>query len=321
MATVYTAWVDNNRIYFNKSVDDGETFGTPATIDSGVTANTTRHSPKIQVDADGDVYVVWCKKNTSTGQNSLVINHTDDGGSSWSGTHVIDVESDLITDELGFIIDSSGYLWVLYGQQTWSPGVWYYKSTNIKDYDTWDGEVHITLSLEPTSQIEICEDPNGWLWIVYLNGGDIRCHRHDGTRWIREPDVETVGTLSDLSITAGPNHVYVAYHLEGTGAQIRRKHNGAWEAAVTIAEVGQWPSIGKSQLWAMTVGTTGSMEVNQQDSEDAGQTWSGATERSHDEGDAEDITGHKAVDYSNTPYALFVTTSHKLFCCKGVSTE
>lgn len=325
---LYAAWVDNNRVYCARSDDDGYSWGTPVIVDDGA-SSITRSSPKIQADSDNDIYVVWYRKNDSTGLTGIAINHSADGGSTWSGAHDIDAQAKdaLITEYLGFIIDSADYLWVFFGQQTWKKGVWYYKSTNIKDYDTWDNDVYITLSIEPTSQIEVCEDPNGWLWIAYVDAFTpcvARCHRHNGSRWIREADIGTGGvpcTLSDLSITAGPNHVYVAYYDDDAEkSYIRRKHNGGWQAAVEIA-AGQWPSIGGCCLWAMTVGTTASMEVNQRDSEDAGQTWGGATERSHGEGDSENITGHKAVDCMHMPYSIFVTTSHKLFVCKGAATE
>lgn len=321
MATVYTAWVDSNRVYFNKSTDDGETFGTPATIDDGNVAGYTRHSPKIQVDADGDVYVCWLRKKTFGDMAEvLVINHTADGGAAWSGTYDIsDVPGADMTEYLGFIIDAAGYLWVLFGRQNWSPGVWYYKSTNIKDYDTWDNEVYITHSLQPTSQIDVCEDENGWLWIVYINGGDIRCHRYDA-RWVREADVEAAGTLSYPEVFSEAHHVHCSYYVDGTGARIRRRSGDAWEAAVTIADE-QWPSIGGCELWAATVGTTASMEVNQRDSEDAGATWGAASEKSHGEGDEENITGGKGVNLAHTPYYIFVTASHKIFCCKGSATE
>jgi len=323
MATVYVAWVDNNRIYFNDSNDDGVSWSTPQTIDNGNAAGYTRHSPKVQVDADGDVYVCWLRKKTFGNMAEvLVINHTADGGAVWSGTYDIsDVPGADMTEYLGFIIDSTGYLWVFFGRQNWSPGVWYYKSTNIKDYDTWNNEVYIGMSLEPATQIELCQDSDGWLWMVYISGGDIRCHRYDGTRWIRQADVETAGTLSDPEIYAEAHQVFVSYYESGAAkSYIRRRHNGGWQAAVEISAE-QWPSIGGCQLWAVTVGTTASMEVNQRDSEDAGATWGAATERSHGEGDAENITGAKAVNYAHTPYVLFVTASHKIFCCKGVATE
>ena len=320
MATLYAGWVDNNRIYFNKSTDDGEVWGTPATVDDGVTANITRHSPKIQLDAEGDVYVAWVKKNTSTLLNQLKINHTADGGSTWSGvTTVSDLTGTAITSYIGFIVDAGGYLWIFFGRTGWSAGLWYYKSTNVKDQTVWNNEVKMTLGLEPASQIECCVGDDNWIWIVYLNGGDIRCHRYDGTRWIRQADVETVGTLTYPSIYAEGHHVFVAYY-DGTNSKIRKRHNGGWQAAVTIAAE-KWPSIGGCELWAATVGTTASMEVNQRDSNDAGATWGAASEKSHGEGDAENITGGRGVNYAHTPYYIFVTTSHKVFVCKGVATE
>jgi len=514
MATVYVAWVDSNRVYFNDSDDDGATWGTPQTVDNGNVAGYTRHSPKIQVDADGDVYVVWLRKKTFGNMAEvLVINHTADGGTTWSGTtDISDVPGADMTEYLGFIIDSTGYLWLFFGRQNWKPGVWYYKSTNIKDYDTWDNEAYITMSLEPASQIDVCEDGATWLWITYSYQNDassgIAVHRYDGSRWICQAnaytnshedftgytetdpgaditvtatkcDVDTMdsgveayvradkgaGTIGDfehrfktyldaidspqcaipwavtngastfkdmddaddgiaiyflrqiatykiilkcwengaldtyeasildtpfyitversgsaveariysdpertslvdtLSVTATSTtyryvfgvasyewadngaatfytenlalngeayypevyaesgHVFVSYYKEvDSKAYLCRKHNGGWQAAVEIGGE-QWPSLGGCILWAATVGSTASMEVNQRDSNDAGQTWGAATERSHGEGDAESITGHKAVNYAHTPYSLFVTASHKIFCCKGAATE
>lgn len=328
MATVYAAWVDDNRIYFNKSTNDGGHWELPAIIDDGNVAGYTRHSPKIQVDADGDIYVCWLRKKTfGQMQEVLVINHSEDGGDTWSGTHdVSDVPGADMTEYLGFIIDSAGYLWVFFGRQNWAPGVWYYKSTNVKDYDTWDNEVYITHSGEPSSQIEACLCGNGWIWIVYrVAVTDIFCHCYDGARWIRHSNPIAASTLGPAcGICADNTHVFVTFYKTSTNlAYTVQRSNGGWQppgGARIIAEE-QWPSIGGCELWAMTVGTDSSMEVNQRDSDDGGINWGAPVERSQGEGAAENITGHRAVDYAHAPYGLFVMASHKIFCYEGTATE
>ena len=84
---VYAVWVDtrdgagNGDIYFNRSGDNGATWGTDQRINTPTTPGAVMvQTPRIAVDSS-DVYVVW--EDRRNGSASLYFNYSSDFGATW----------------------------------------------------------------------------------------------------------------------------------------------------------------------------------------------------------------------------------------------
>jgi hypothetical protein len=80
-AEIYVVWVaSDNNIYFDKSSDGGATWDTDIRVNDNTSA--TREWPSIDMDAFGNIYVVWM--DDRNGNNDIYFSYSIDGGNSFS---------------------------------------------------------------------------------------------------------------------------------------------------------------------------------------------------------------------------------------------
>ena len=65
---MYVVWVDKSRVYLRASYDNGTEFGPPKPLSSN---NSIATSPQIAATEDGNAYVVWVDKNSTSGNKAL----------------------------------------------------------------------------------------------------------------------------------------------------------------------------------------------------------------------------------------------------------
>ena len=87
---IYIAWHDNRNgsydIYFDKSTDGGQSFGTDIRVDDTGISSVTQFTPSLAVAENGDIYIAWRDHRNDTGNDDIDIYAcvSTDSGSTFS---------------------------------------------------------------------------------------------------------------------------------------------------------------------------------------------------------------------------------------------
>ena len=81
---IHTVWVDfrdDSHVYYSRSEDGGESFGSNIKVSSQAGVRGERQQGPVVYARDGHIYVTW---NNTEGDVNIYISHSDDDGQSWS---------------------------------------------------------------------------------------------------------------------------------------------------------------------------------------------------------------------------------------------
>jgi len=121
---VYCAWHDerNNAsspdVYFNSSLDHGNTWGASDTIlNTGTPGTTYSIWPDMACDETGHVYVTWYDRRSGSGLGDIYLNYSSDAGGSWQNPDKrIDTDSPGAVDSgyPNISTDNSGQIYIIW---------------------------------------------------------------------------------------------------------------------------------------------------------------------------------------------------------------
>lgn len=261
-SNVYSVWVDgrnnasNNDIYFNRSTNNGVTWGTDVRINTGVAAGSaTVFNPRIAADLSS-VYVVW--EDLRNGKDDIYCNVSSDGGTTWLPSSVrLDTGTSPGADNswlpeitaagsnvyVVWCDDRSGDGDLLFNHSTNGGATWQAAATRIDNApaNVWSSGPKIS-----------CQGSDVYVtWWDGRNGYDDIFFNHsaDGGATWQASDTRLDGGLaesSDQCICSTGSHVYVAWRDQRNGLDDvyfnSSANNGAtWQASDTRLDVGDPP--------------------------------------------------------------------------------
>jgi len=161
---INTVWYDNKpgnyEIYYRKSTNAGATWTTDKrlTFTSGAS-----YEPKIVIDGSGRLHVVWY--DTTPGNAEIYYTNSKDGGITWAAAkRLTSTSGSSRVPAIG--VDSSGYLYVVWRDDT--PGnseIYYKKSTN--GGTTWAANKRLTWNAGNSVVPAIGINASGHLHVVW----------------------------------------------------------------------------------------------------------------------------------------------------------
>lgn len=135
VGNVYVAWQDrrsrNYDIYFTKSADGGYSFGPNVRVNDVWPGNQT--TPAIAVDANGDIYLVWCDTRNGRRNPDLYFAKSTDGGVSFGPNVRVDDTGSFHSSQLfpSIAVDSIGNIYVVwYDNRNGNCDIYFAASTN-----------------------------------------------------------------------------------------------------------------------------------------------------------------------------------------------
>jgi N-acetylneuraminic acid mutarotase len=178
---VYVAWQDHRNydphttgkdIYFSKSTDGGETFGTNVRV-SDDNATSWEGIPSMDVDPEGNIYIVWTdKRNLNEGFHAVYFSMSSDGGNSFS-------ENLRVSDVIGknyshcapsIAVDNEGNINVVWWDDREKSGVrdiYFARSTDGGESFGGNVRVHEELKNSTQSFPDIAVNSHGDIYIVW----------------------------------------------------------------------------------------------------------------------------------------------------------
>jgi predicted neuraminidase len=263
---LHVVWCDstpsNYEIYYKKSTDGGITWTSAKrlTWSSGVS-----WYPAIAVGSSGHLYMVW--QDDTPGNEEIYYSKSVDGGATWSSAQRLTWTA-LFSGVPAIIVDSSGYLHIVWYDST--PGnneIYYKKSTN--GGANWTSAQRLTYALGGSMWPAIAVDSSGPLHLVWADN-----------------------KLGDFDI-------YYRKTLDGgdtwTSAQRLTWNSGAsWYPAIAVISTGHLHVVWEDNM-------PGNFEIYYKKSTDGGSTWSSSQRLTWNSGSSEypvvavDSTGHLHV--------------------------
>ena len=226
---VYVVWKDNtsgtNNILFKKSTDDGATFGSLVTLDSGV-ANS--QDPQVSVSGT-NVYSVW---QDGTGPKIIAFARSSNSGGSFGAQ--VTLSSSTATSVLPQIASSASDVYV-----TWQQGTEIYFSDSGDSGGTFDAPV--SLSGASSAEPKLALSGNN-VYVTWEEGIDISFIKSadNGENFdIKINLSNSAATSRDPDIVASGNNVYVTWK-EGTDIYFAKStDSGAtFSAPIDIGDTG-----------------------------------------------------------------------------------
>ena len=177
--TIFVVWQDDRNhagstsdIYFAKSTDNGTTFTGITRIDDAA-SNTDQQTPKIAIDSNGKLHVVWTDARSGSYYKIFYTNSTDNG-TTWSTNVQVNASTPNTQAGPDIAIDSNDNLYIAWEDLRSGYHVYMSKSTN--GGSSFSASVKLDSSSGQARHPSICAAPNDNLTVAW---DDVSCLSED----------------------------------------------------------------------------------------------------------------------------------------------
>src|SRR5712691_4339909 len=169
---INAVWEDdtanNSNILFSRSMDGGVTFSTPTNVSK---SSGFSFSPRIAVDTNGGVNVVWV--DNTPGHQTIFFSRSTDGGVTFSTpVNISNDPSDSANPQIA--VDATGNISVVWENDTINLGVFYAHSTD--GGVSFSSPLPLTTNTSGSSGPQLAVDANGNICVVWEDDFSTRAH-------------------------------------------------------------------------------------------------------------------------------------------------
>ena len=202
---IYAVWHDyryrDHDIFFAKSTDGGDSFGTNVRVDDTAFSTSFQLDPAIALDGDGNIYTAWHDKRN--GDYDIYFAKSTDGGATFGSNIRVDDSgtSASVQRSVSLAVDISGNIYaVWHDNRNGNFDIYFSKATEVSP--------QTPTPISPPDEAQVSTLTPSFEWSAFQDGGDgdtqdgyqLRVSRSDNNTIVYD-----TGYISDLS---GDTHTY-----------------------------------------------------------------------------------------------------------------